>query len=824
MNDGRYAARMLAKSPGFTLIAAGLLAGGIGANTVIFSAMDAVMLRPLAVRNPEQLVRMVQRSPQLGTRSNFSYRYYEDLRDHASSLSIVFGEMEQTTAMNQPSPAEEVRANLVTPEYFEALGVPALFGRVLTREDAKDAPGAPPAVLSYAFWRRRFDADPRAIGETITLKNQKFVIVGVMPREFNGILVDTSPDLQVPLRAAPMLVERGDRRPMQIEELVALSLAARLRPGVTLAQARPECLELWRQSTEEFGRQYRQDFAEGELRRGMDVEAISRGVSVLRDRFGTALKLLVASAGLLLLMVCANVAGLLLARGASRREEIAVRLAMGATRGRIARQVLTESLLLALMGAAGGLLIAWIATPMLARAFPPIRDLMTNRLNLTIEFGIDARVLFFSMAISCACVILAGLAPAMSAARMNLDAILRGARSSSGWSGRQALIVFQIALCTMLLAGAGLLARTFTELRSVDAGFDREHVVTFTANPALASYTAAQTDALRIALTERVRGIPGVAGVALSSRALMRGSGVKMTVARMGQRAAPADFLNASINWVSPEYFATMGMRILSGRDFRPDEASGDRTPSRVIVNETFVRRFFPEIDPVGKLFGGAGDQPAKGMYEIIGVVSDAKYRSLREPMTPTFYNVWKPEADTFQLIVRTREQPEGVIEPVRRALQAIDPALPFTEIETMSEEVEASTAPERTTAMLASIFGAVAAALTGVGIYGLLAYAVAARRREIGIRMAIGARPANIARMIGTQAVAMAAAGVVAGLIAAMAAAPWIRSLLYGVAPADPVALAGAAIFVMVIAAAATAIPAAHAIGIDPAAALREE
>jgi len=816
---------MLAKSPGFTLIATGLLAAGIGANTLIFSAMDAIMLRQLAVRNPRELVRMVQRSPQLGTRSNFSYLYYENLRDHASSLSIVFGEWEELIAMNEPAPAEELRVNLVTPEFFDALGVPAMLGRTLTREDAKDAPGAAPAVLSYEFWRRRFDADPHAVGKTITLNRQKFAIVGVMPRGFNGINVDTSPDLRVPDRVMPLIVERVDGRQMRVEEYGGVSIAARLRTGVRPAQARPQCFELWRQSTKEWAARFLPGSAEGELRRGMDLEPIPRGVSVLRDKFGTALELLVASVGLLLLMVCANVAGLLLARGASRRDEIAVRLALGATRGRIARQVLTESALLALAGAAGGLLIAWIAAPMLARAFPPIRDLMTNRLNLAIHFGLDSGVLIFSIAISCACVILAGLAPAMSAARMNLDAILRGARSSSGWRGRQALIVFQIGLCTMLLAGAGLLVRTFSELRDVDAGFDRDRIVTFTTSPGLASYTPAQTEALRTALTERVREIPGVAGVAFATRPLMRGSGVKMTVAPMGQRATQADFLNTSLNDVSPEYFSTMGMRILEGRDFLPEDVGrSQQPPFQAVVNEAFIRRFFPRTEPVGKLFGGSSGEPAKGQFEIVGVVSDAKYRSLREPMTPTVYTAWRPADSSFQLVIRTTGRPENVIGPVRRALAALDPALPFTEIETMNDEIEASTAPERTTAMLASILGGVAAALTGIGIYGLLAYAVAQRRREIGIRMAIGARPANIVRMIGAQSAALAGGGVAIGLGAAMVAAPWVRSLLYGVVPEDPMALAGAAIFVIAVAVVATAIPAARAVRVDPANVLREE
>jgi predicted permease len=825
VNDLRYAARMLGKTPGFTVVAVALLAAGIGSITLIFSALDAVFLRPLPVRHPEELVRMVQKTPQLGTRSSFSYLFYQDLRDHASSLAAVFGEEEWDSAMTEPAPAEEVKATLVTPEFFDLFGVAALYGRTLTRADGTDDSGTPPAVLSYAFWSRRFNADPNAVGRMITLHGHKFIVVGVTPREFNGVSVDTSPDVRVPVRAAPLLIEAGGTEPVRVDALPNFEIVARLRPGVTAAQAHAECLAIWRSSTEAYYKQFPNNgSAELELRRGMEIEPLDRGVSILRDKFGTALKLLVASVGLLMLMACANVAGLLLARGASRREEIAVRLALGATRVRLVRQVLAESFVLTAIGAAGGVLVAWIAAPLLAGAFPPVRDLRTERLSLAIHFGVDSRVLVFSIAISALAVLIAGLAPAISAARLNLDSVLRGARSSSGWRSRQLLIVFQIALCTLLLAGAGLLARTFAELRGVSAGFDRDHIVTFTANPGLAAHTAAQTEALRVALTERVREIPSVAGVAIASRPLMRGSGIKMTVAPQGERASAQDFLNISLNSVSPEYFSTMGMRVVAGRDFAPEDDSRTQPPFRVIVNEAFVRRFFPRTEPIGKLFGQAATTAAHGQYEIIGVVSDAKYRSLREPLAPITYTLWKPGSDAFQLVVRTIGRPESVIEPVRRALASIDPALPFTEINTMSEEVDASLAPERMTAALASIFGAVAAALAAIGIYGLLAYAVAQRRREIGIRMAIGARSADIATMIGGQAVAMAAAGITLGLGAAFLAAPWIRSLLYGIAPADPISLLTAALFVIAVSAAATAVPAVRATRIEPAIALREE
>ncbi len=818
MDDLRYAARTLAKTPGFTLVAVALLGAGIGANAVIFSALDAVLLRPLGVHHPEQLVRMVQRSPQLGTRSSFEYPLYETLRDHSTTLSAVFGEEELLLALNEPRPAEQIRLNLVTPEYFEQLGVPAAIGRALTPDDAKENPGMVPAVLSYGFWRRRFNGDPGAIGTTITVRGHKLAIVGVMPREFNGTSLDTSPDVRVPVRAAPLLFEEGDK-PTTLKELVNLSLVGRLKPGVTPAQAKAESYSFWRANIQTVWKEH-QDIVESELRRGMDVEPLGHGTSILRDKFGNALELLIASVGLLLLMVCANLAGLLLARSTARSEEIALRLALGATRARLVRQMLTESALLAALGSVAGLLIAMAATPLLIRALPPMRDLSTARLAISVNIGVNQRVLFFSFAVSAITVLLFGLAPAIGASRASLDSVLRGTRATGGWRGRRALIVFQIALCTVLLAGAGILTRTFEQLRHVDPGFDASRLVTFTAVPSLAGYSNEQAKSLRLALTDRVRQMPGVITVAVASRGLMRGSGIKVTITPPGQQPSPADFLNSSLNTVTPGYFETMGMRIVAGRDFTPADEQIQKPPFKAVVNQAFAQHFFPGQDPVGRIFGN----PARA-NEIVGVVSDAKYRSLREPMTPTYYNVWKDQDfQSMQLEVRTRSDPQSIIEPVRQALAALDPALPFTEIETMSDEVDGSAAGERLTATLASLFGSLAAVLAAIGIYGLLAYVVAQRRREIGIRMALGARPSDIGEMIGMQALVMVAIGVALGIGATLMLGPLIKSLLYGIAPSDTVSLSSAALFVAAIAAVATAIPVLHATRIHPASALRQE
>ena len=380
-----------------------------------------------------------------------------------------------------------------------------------------------------------------------------------------------------------------------------------------------------------------------------------------------------------------------------------------------------------------------------------------------------------------------------------------------------------MALCTLLLASAGLLLRTFEHLRAVATGLDHDHLVTFTTDPSLAGYTPEQTQILRRSLIDRVKELPGVVDAAIASRPLMRGSGVEMSIAPAGERVGDAEFLNTSVNQVTPEYFDTMGLRVVAGHTSTPAELLATK-PSKAVVNEAFVRKFFPHVPPIGQRFGGAWDRPAPPDYEIIGVVSDAKYRSLREPMTPTAYGSFSNVNGSLNLHVRTRGRPESVIQPVVRIMAALDSGLPFTEVDTMTEEIDASTAGERLTATLASIFGALAAALAAIGIYGLLAYSVVRRRREIGIRMALGARPSDIAGMIGRQTLFIVAAGVAIGLAAALISGAWIRSLLFDIAPQDPIALTGAAVFLVIVAGIAVTIPAAHAARITPSTALRED
>jgi predicted permease len=827
MNDFRYALRTLRNSPGFTLVVVLLLALGIGANCAIFSALDAVMLKRLPVRHPEQLFRIVTNLPQLGKRSYIPLAVYKALRGRITSdpsgiATDVFGFQEEFAGLTEPGPAEQIRVHLVTPEYFSALGAGAALGRVLAPDDVDTA------VLSYGFFEQRFSADPHVIGRTIVLHGHRFTVVGVMPREFNGISIDAAPQVRVPLVALPSFLDArsSDSTISTTDEAIQLDLSVRLRPGITLARASGEINSIWRSaaSDERF-------VSPVELEHGVEIDPIEHGISRLRDRFSSALIFLVGAVGLLLLMVCANVAGLLLARSASRRQEIAIRLTLGASRARLVRQMLAESIILSAIGGVGGIAIAFGSIPLLQRAIPPMRDFAAETMPLALHLRPDLRVLAFSLLLCVVTAVLFGLAPAMQASRAALGSklhdALRSSRATSSWRGRQALVTFEVALCTVLLAAAGLLVRTFEQLEHLDAGFDRDHVVTFTVNPRLIGYTPPQADAVGKAWIEKVRALPGVSSVAVATLGVMRGSGIKMTIVVTGRKLISADFMNASGNRVSPEYFETMGLRILAGRGFTETDRATANDKQRiqpVIVNETFARSFFRGENPIGKTLG-LGRDSTKPCCEIIGVVSDAKYRSLREPIPSTVYNfASQPDDNRFILHVRTANRPESIINPVREALRAVDPGMPIVEIHTLAEEVSASLWSERIVATLAGIFGVFAAFLTAVGLYGLLAYAVSQRTREIGIRMALGARSADISISIGGRSLATVAIGLVFGIGGAIALAPAVRTLLYGIAPNDPLTLCITAVSIFLIAAAAIAMPLFHALRVDPAIALRQE
>jgi predicted permease len=781
-----------------------LLGAGLGVSVTIFSLFDAVLLRPLPLPHPEQLVLMVQRLPKIPARSNFAYAYYLALRDHASTLQSVFGETNDGEHLRMTEPAsEQISVHAVTPEFFQALGAKPFWGRVLTADDDG-------AVLSYRFWRSHFSDDPKALsGKVLLVNGHPLPIVGVMPRDFNGFSADTSPDVRVPLKACRVLL---NCKP----ESVYLELAGRLKPGVTQAAAEAECRAIWNSSMRGYylntGKQP-PAMADALWKRSMNLQPLARGTSVLRDRSGDVLKLLMAAIILLVFLIGLNVAGLLLARATARQQEMAVKLAMGASPLLLARQMAVESLVLALLSALAAVCVSLAATPVALRLIPPVRSLYTTVVPLSIDAGLNGRVLLFLALMTLLTALIFTISPALAVMRISIDSVLRTVRSSSGLRGRQFLIAAQIALCTFLLVCAGQLAHSFQQLANTPSGFANDSVATFTCD--LSGYKAAPAFVRK--LKERVMHLPGVVSVATASMGVMREHGQFADAAPAGQLLTRADVMATNVNEVSPEYFATMGMSVVAGRDFSTSD-----TPKRAVVNEAFVRHFFENRNPLGQHFGMAAEgMMAQPEYEIIGVVSDTKYRSLKDPTRPMFFT---PQTDFewFVLNVRTSRSPEEMIAPVRQAAALVAPDLPFLEVNTLAREVAETTAPERTAALTASLLGLAAALIAGIGTYGLLAYSVRQRRREIGIRMAIGARQLDVVKLIARQTLLMAAGGILAGMAGAVVVGPILRSLLYGLAAGDAVSFWGAGLFVAVVAMAATVGPVLFAARINPAEALR--
>ena len=637
------------------------------------------------------------------------------------------------------------------------------------------------------------------------------------PENFNGLNADTSPDVRVPASADRLLIQPDPALTAAARPLFG-QIFARLRPGVPFerADARVDAAleQAYQDETARIFPGSKQVPSSSRLR----LQSIANGVSNLRTQFAPSLQVLMGGVALLLLMACVNVAGLLLARSAVRAQEFTVRRALGASSWRIVRQLLTEGLLLAIPGGIGGTLLAAGCLPLLMRAMPPQRDRAAVLQPLAVHVTLDGRVLAFTALVALATAILFALSPALRAAG-------GATRTTSARSlGRNLIVSAQVALCTVILIGAALLIATLEHMRTMNIGFDRDHVVTFTIDPGIRNYKPEAARALSKTLLEKVRALPGVDGAAIASRAVMRGTGVKATLQAAGARVTPADFLNASLNEVTPAYFETMDMHILAGRDFNAFDRN-KTAPRQVIVNQSFARRFFPGRDPIGQRFGYAGPGGlAKPDDEIVGVVTDAKYRSVREPVPPTVYTSADGFDSSFILHVRTHEHPEAMIAPVGESLRALDAEMPVIEARTLREEVETSLWQERLLAWLSTVFGAIAALLASIGLYGALDYAVKSRTREIGIRVAIGAPPSRIMAMLARETGAFIAAGALLGVLAYAAAAVWIRRVLYEVGAWEPAAVVSVLGLIAIIAAIALAPPILRAMRINPGSALRAE
>lgn len=798
-----------------------LLALGASVAIVMLSFAEAVLFRPLAVPRPEELVRVVQQLPRVGVISSLPEAYYEDLRARAGAFAFVFGETGEFDhfAVTSPLPAERVSVRGVTPDFFRGLGVQPRDGQLFDDNDSIPSSEYAPALLSYRLWQRRFAGDQGspAVGRNITLNDHHFTIVGIMPEDFRGLTTDTMPDIWIPLSAFRSLVK--DDRPLQLQ------LAARLKPGFSLKQAEVESQTVWQSTMMDYyrniERQPEKDAAEL-VDRVVHLESLERGVSVLRNHFKMVLETILVASMFLLLAVCLTVGGLLTIRAVSRRLEFAVRYSLGASRRGLLRQLWTEGLLFAGAGGALGVIVAVVCLPLTERFLPALRDRSGALLPLTLAVSLDRPVILIAGGgvLLASVVFLALTATAVS--RANLDLGLRSVRTTAGTKVRSIIVTLEIAVCTLLLLVAGLFVQTLMQLRNVDAGFDKDDVATFTGDSSLVPGNL-DTTFLPL-LLDRVRALPGVTSASIASVPVMRGRGVAWTVAPAGEAITSAHLLAAGGNTVSPDYFETMGMRVVQGRSFSVSDRDAPRRDKALpaLVNQAFATRFFPRGDPLGKYFGPPADGLGSSRYVIIGVVSDARYRSLREPVPPTFFALGWPSG-SFVLNVRTSSAPRMILEPVQKVLASINPSLSFREVHTLDAEVAASMASERLTAIVVSTFASCAAIAAVAGIYGLMAYLAALRRREIAIRMALGATRVDIVQLMTREMLVVVLAGIVIGLAAARAFASVLHPMLFNTSPTSPVTALVTATVVLAATFVATAGPIGRVARLAPAQVLRE-
>ena len=859
--DVRYGMRMLRKSPGFTAVAVVTLALGIGANTAIFSLIDALLLKSLPVRDPQQLVLLkwsAHKSPKFHNSSSygdcisqfggdnpsgcsFSHPFFDELRSKAdmfSSVTAYGGGLQLDLSGN--GPASIVRGQLVAGNYFDTLGVRPAFGRMI--EPSDESPSAPAvAVLNYGFWQREFGGSPSVVGKVVVLNGVPTTIVGVAEQRFVSFTPGNVFDTWLPVSLRPRLSSRWSPENDDAGS-VWMVIVGRLKPEVPMGQAEAAVSLLFRnEMLHGTSPKSKEPFSKEADAPAVTLVPAQTGLVGARGRFSTPLYILMLAVGIILLIACANVAGLLLARSAGRRKEMALRLALGAGRGRIVRQLLTESVLLSVFGGALGILLAiWGAHAIVAL----VASSSTRPLGLSAS--IDPRVLLFTAGISLITGIIFGLAPASRGIRLDLSPALKEGTGSSGGAGNarnrwfnigNSLVVAQVALTMVVLVGAGLLVRTLQNLRNIDPGFDTRNVLNFGINPTLAGYKGTRIDSLYRNLQERLSGITGVTSVSYSQIMLLSNSLSSTSFHLPG--AAEKSNMDSDILSVGPNFFSTMKIPLVEGRDFLASEfvavsaesaaqaanppASTAPAPMPVIVNESFVRRYLGKTNPLGQHFDDSDSDGGKDPgYFIVGVVRDARYNSLRREVNPTTYIPSAGGGVSFEL--RTAMNPTSVIPAVREIVNQIDNNLPLFNIITESQSIDQLLFQERLIARLSSLFGLLALLLACVGLYGLLSYEVTRRTREIGIRMALGAQQRNVLGIVVGQGIGLACVGVLAGAGAAYGATRYLGSVLYDVHPGDPITLIAVSIILMAVAMAACYVPARRATRVDPMVALRNE
>ena len=829
--DIRYGVRMLRKNPGFTSIAVLTIALGIGANTAIFTVINTLLLRSLPVKNPEELVQVVTSSGLPPLSSYFSYPLCRRLQDDTHALSGLFAASgvglkdRLIVPSGEHTEPEFVRAQAVSGNFFSVLGVSASLGRAITtNDDRTDSPQAA-AVISHRFWQRRFGADSSVIGKPITFNGVPFTIVGVTPPGFFGFQPGENPELWWPLQMVPQI--DGDRERLT-DSSNWLRLMGRLSKGVAVRQAEAELRVLYQQYRDDSAGsqaiQWSKEQRQRYFAQKLQLDSGHGGWSNLRQQFRPPLRILMAVVATVLLIACANVASLLLARAGARQREFFVRIAVGVGRTRIVRQLLTESLLLSALSGLLGFLLACAGT----RLLPQLLRLPTDPVSLNV--APDTRVMLFTLAASLFTGLLFGLAPALWSSRLDLASALKG--STAGANGGtlrqrplQALVLVQVALSLVLLVGAGLFIRTLRNLKDLDVGFRRENIVLFNMDFARGPDTA-HRDSFYQELLAHLETIPGVSMATLFNYGLLSGVSMSQRVMVEGYVAEPGENLECAGILVGPQFFKTFGTSFYLGRDFEPrdEQSTGSANTNAlrsVIINQAMARRYYKALNPLGKRLSFG--QRAEQRFEIVGVVADEKYGSLREPSPPMFY---LPEAhgDWVNFALRTSADPSSVLASLPGVVRQLDPTVRVRDLRTMNDVVNASVHQERVLAQLGGFFSLFALALASVGLYGVLSLAVVQRTRELGVRMALGAQRSDVLFLVIRRGLKLALAGSLIGMIGAMAATRLMSSLLFGIHATDPIAFTIAVLVLLSVALFASWLPARRATKVDPMGALRQE
>ncbi len=830
--DVRFGLRMLAKSPGFTAIAVITLALGIGANTAIFSLMNQVLLRELPIKNPQELVILRAPGPVTGhvssdgdSTESFSYPMYKGLRDRNSVFSGILARYGFSASVANHGQTDRASGEVVSGNYFDVLGVRPAFGRVFTQDDDR-VPGAQAVVvLSHSYWTRHFGGDPSVLNKVLLINNVEMTVVGVSQPGFTGVQVGKTPDLFVPMMMTQQMTQYGETLDQWNDYW--MTLLARLRPGVSEKQAQAGINATYKPLLEEQLPQIKSAWNEEKRKRFLDKKIIlsqgAHGRTVLQRDSGGQIITLFVMVGLVLLIACTNVANLLLARGAARQREFAIRTAMGASRGRMIRQLLAESLLCAFGGGAmGALLGTW-----LMRILTPIVGSNTGIQGLTER--LDPSVLIFAIGATLFSGVFFGLIPAWRVTRLGVSDVIKdqGSTSSASVSHvgfRKVLVAGQVAFTLLLLAGAGLFVRSLWNLRNQDLGLKTDNVITFSVQPSLNGYDTPRSIALYDQMRARLAAMPGVRSVGSGDVPTLSGDDEGSNITAEGGVQIPEELQDVDRVAVSPNYFSTLGIPLLSGRELT--EADGATAPKVALVSESMAKRFFPGRNPLGMHFAFGGGNGVKPDIEIVGVVKDVKQEHVSSTIQPYVYIPYaqRTKITGMTFYVRSERDPLLLASSLQGVVRQMDANLPVYDLKTMERVVEEDLFSARMVAVLSAAFAGLAALLAALGIYGVLAYVVVQRTREIGIRMALGAVAGHVRLLILREVGLMVLIGVAVGLPAAYGLARLSESLLFGVHASDPAVYAVGLGLIALIALAACFIPARRATRVDPLVALRYE